>query len=140
MSSDEKYEDAAEDEQLVELTANNKEDVFGEYGETYVLSACGNKPRCKVTIRSASFNRISAFQKAAGGSNDQKTLRETCELISESVTDSVGEPVWVGREVQKMATGATLRFMELQKAVLQHNGMTPDGKTIQTLAEIEEKK
>lgn len=122
-----------------ELTAENKGDVFAPYSDEYWLSAVGDRPRVSITVISASFNRIASFQKAAQGTNDQKLMRETCELIAESVVDRGHNPVWVGREVEKMATGNTLRFMEVQKAVLQHNGMTPDGKTIEQLTEDERK-
>ncbi len=122
-----------------ELTAENKNDVFAPYADEYWLSAVGDRPRVSITVLSASFNRIASFQKAAQGNNDKKLMRETCELIAESVVDRQHNCIWQGREVEQMATGNTLRFMELQKAVLQHNGLKQDGQTIEQLTEDERK-
>ena len=129
-----------DDDDIVDLTSENKAEVLGEYDSEYILSACGNKPRARVTIKSASFSRIQSFQRSAGGTNDKKMMRELCELIAEAVIDSRGNPVWEGSEISTIATANTQRFLEIQHAVLHHNGMDKSGKTIERIEEDERKK
>ncbi len=128
------------DDDILFLSAENKDDVMGQYAAKYILAAAGDKPRCAVMIRSVSFSRVDSFRRASEGKDEKKKLRELCELIGESVVDELGDPVWAGRDVLSMAQGNTQRFMELQKGCLQHNGLTKEGKDLEELQEEERKK
>ena len=139
--NDETPETEVDEDGLIELTADNKDEVFSAYSSTYVLSEVGDKPGAKITIRSASYKRIQLFKQAADGKSEKRLLKATCDLIAESVVDRTGDPVWLGREVEHMVKACTKRFVELQKAVMQHNGLTKkaDEEDIQQL-EDERKK
>lgn len=114
--------------EIVDLTAVNKAEVMGAYRDHTILSAVADKPACRVWLQSASFARIQQFSKVAGSDDAAVQLRALCALIAESVVEPGGAPVWSGAEILEMAKGCTKRFMALQVAVLQHNGLKVPGR------------
>jgi len=122
----------------VELTADNRDDAFGEYTSRYILSEIGNKPSVFITVKSASFFRVSQYQKNAGSLDQKKQLREVCELIADSVIDSRGNRIWNAEDVHKMTeNSSTKRFMELQNAVIEHNGLSGGSGPVEKMVDEE---
>lgn len=123
-------------DEVRDLTAGNSAAAFGAYEERYVLPALPTLPAVAVTVKSASFARISQFVQAEESGNDRKRLKATCALIAECVFGGDGNRIWPSVNVPEMTAMNCSRFMDLQRVVIKHNGLDRD-RDIEALVEDE---
>jgi hypothetical protein len=111
-------------DEIVLLSAENADDMLSEFTSTYPFSEVPGRPREGFRVKSAPIQTINRWQKAAGNKNKEAVFSATCQLIADSVIDQHGAAVWGYSDIARMAKSNTMRFMDLQLGVLQHNGLT----------------
>lgn len=110
--------------ETVYLTADNIDDVLGEYITPYPFTPIAGKPDAAFHCKSANIGRIKKWQDASKTDNSSAIFTATCELIANSVCDPGGTEVWNSSQIRNMAKANALRFGDLVKGVLHHNGLT----------------
>lgn len=121
------------------LSAGNAADMLSCKHRAYMFSDKGPGGRDEgFYVRDAPFNAVSAFQDASErySENSSARLKELCKLIAQSVVDPDGTPIWNELQIDELRKSCTRRFLDMQRAVVHHNGLTmSDDKVRQLLDE-----
>ena len=62
-----------------------------------------------------------------------------CDLIADSVVDGSGQPVWSTAEIATISRARTYRFLFIQRAVAEYNGLSAESDRVKQLIEESEK-
>jgi hypothetical protein len=127
--------------EIIYLSADNVDDVLGEFILPYPFADIPGKPSAGFHCKSAHIGRIKKWQDAAKTDNSSAVFTATCELIADGVCDQAGRSVWNTSQIKMIAKANSLRFSDLVRGVLHHNGLSERSQRadIEVLVEDEEK-
>ena len=118
-------EDSEDTTDVVFLTAENKDDLLSRFEKPYYFDAEPGRKREGFFVRMATLSVMQKFERLNNnkGSHDQQKFKALCELIADSVVDPSGAPIWSEDQIASMGSANVPRFMKLQAAVLDRNGL-----------------
>lgn len=110
---------------VVFMDAENKDEMLGRFQKPYLFDSESGRPREGFFVRMATLSVMKKFERLTGvkNTNSQQQFQALCELIADGVVDKAGEPIWSDDQVKSMGSTNVPRFMCLQRAVLDRNGM-----------------
>ena len=132
------FDDALGDEtdEVVFLSADNKDDLLGRFAKPYFFDREPGRKREGFMVRMAPIDTLTRYQRLA----EKKTVgnelfRAVCALIADSIVDPDGNSVWSKEQIEAVGKSNAPRFMKMQEAVLDRNNL----KKMESLIEDEEK-
>jgi len=122
-------------EDVVILSADNKEELLAPTERRFLFPAEPGTKRAGFYVRHASLARVQRYQNAHKSGNVNQQLRAACELIADSVVDESGRQVWTADQIKSMANGRIDRFLFMQQCVSLHNGMSDSSDKMREIIE-----